>query len=411
MNAPTFKFDRGMATTTWADPPVEFQFSGIRSDRRSGDLTAELAVYVGSGQSRGLLHRAKVNASSTRGQSEFSNHLDRRQKGPDWSGMLEVACWRMIEASRRGDPAILLRDAAPPAGDTWILPPLALSRLPVILFGDGGAAKSYVVLAAALSIHTGQPYLGITPSTKMRVAFLDWEFSAWEHRERMRRIVGDAELPDLCYVRCSMPLREEIDRLRGIIREFGIEYVIIDSIGFACEGPPEEAQSALGFFEGLRQLEVGALCTAHVNRMGDTERPFGSTFWHNGARATWYVKKTQATGPSGLAVGLFNRKSNTGPLSPPIGFEIDFAGDQTTFSRRDVRDVPGLAAQLPLKAQVASALRAGPLTYHELAEELGAPVDSIIQAVRRSEGKLFTKLTHTDDSVHRVALLTRQEVN
>ena len=60
---------------------------------------------------------------------------------------------------------------------------------------------------------------------------------------------------------------------------------------------------------------------AHVNKsdQGD-QKPFGSTFWANGARATWFVTKSGESGDgSQFTLGLFNRKANTGPLRPAAG--------------------------------------------------------------------------------------------
>ncbi len=404
MTKPEFTFNRGAARVMWPAPQsVRVEFDYLRADSRSGELKGQVTVRSDAPGATGLLHRANLNLTSTQARTAIVRQVVRRaqEQGLDWDGLLEEACFLTIEAHRAGEPAILLRDAERPADSGWLLPPFVLGRLPTILFGDGGAAKSYLALAAAISIHTGDELLHIKPTARVNTAYLDWEFDAWEHRDRMRRLVGN-DMPTLVYVRCVGALRDQVDRLQRVIREHEIGYVVMDSVGMACDGPPEEAQAALGFFDALRALEVGALCVAHVNRSGDTDRPFGSTFWHNSARSTWYAKKQQETAASTLTVGLFNRKSNTGPLAGPIGYTLAFDSSQTTIERTDVRDVPELAGQVPLKARMIKALGSGAMTYAELSNALSADVDALRQVVHRAP-QTFARIPGLD-GVARIGL-------
>ena len=73
------------------------------------------------------------------------------------------------------------------------------------------------------------------------------------------------------------------------------------------------------------------------------------------------------------------------------------------MSRVDVADVKDLAEGLPLWLRVKTELRRGPLTLAALAEELGAPVNSIEKAVKRKSA-VFTRLSGPD-GIARVALL------
>jgi len=406
---PDFSFAHGAARVRWDTPQlVTIEFDYLRADARSGELKGQVTVTSGAPGSIGLLHRANLNLTSTQGRTAVVRQLATRAKdqGADWNALVEQACYLTIEAHRAGDPAILLKNAVRPPDSGWLLPPFVLGRLPTILFGDGGTAKSYLSLAAAISIHSGQELLSIKPTAQVNVAYLDWEFDAWEHKDRMRRLVGD-DMPALVYVPCVGPLRDQVDRLQRVIREHNIGFVVIDSVGMACEGPPEEAQSALGFFDALRSLQVGALCVAHVNRAGDTDRPFGSTFWHNSARSTWYAKKQQEAAASTLTVGLFNRKSNTGPLSGPIGFTLAFDDHQTSIERTDVRDVPDLAGQVPLKYRISREIGGGALSVPELTRLLGESDTSIRKACERDTGKLFARIPGLD-GVIRFGLLAHE---
>jgi hypothetical protein len=179
-----------------------------------------------------------------------------------------------------------------------------------------------------------------------------------------------------------------------------------DSIGFATDGPPEAAESALGFCRAFRQLGIGGVALAHVTKADTADRrPFGSAFWHNSARSTWNVKQAASTDNT-LTIGVFNRKSNVGRLHQPVGFEISFTGSSTTFKRVNVADVSELAEALPLWQRMQHRLRSGPMTLARLADELDANVDTLDRTVRRKSG-VFTRVPGSD-GISRIALLARQ---
>ena len=403
---PEFSYRHAIGRAEWPEPyRVALVFEMVRQDRRTGEFAAGVTARSLGGDAEVSLGRDRVILTGSRSKTDFARKVAGRTPelaSDTWATLLEAACELMIQAVREGDPPILLRDAEKPMDGGYALPPLVLARHPTIFFGDGGTAKSYLALAAAHDLHVGTTLLGIRPALRTRVAYLDWEFDAWEHRDRLERLTGP-DLADVLYVRCVGPLRDQVDRLRRIFSDHAIGWIVIDSIGMACDGPPEDAASALGFWDALRQLGVGALCIAHVNRGGDTERPFGSAFWHNGARSTWYVKKHAEAGARSLSVGLFNRKANTGPLAHPLGFTFTFEDDRTLISRTDVRDVPELAGALALKDRMAHALAAGALTYGELADILESDAESIGRIARRYSGSRFVLIPGLDGK-RRVAL-------
>jgi len=392
----------GRYSFEWGDPDrAILELDQLRADR--GEVFAEMTV-TSTAPTGGTLHVARVNLLSTRSRADLAKHLAQRAPGlsTDWPKLVEIASIETVRAFREGAPAILLRDAPVPIDAGYVLPPLLVARMPTILFGDGGSAKSLLALAAAASIETGHPYLGLEPAMTGRVALLDYEMDASEHRERLRRLTGEP-MPGILYVPCSRPLADDVDRIRRIVARHDIDYLIVDSVGLACDGPPEAAEVANRFFGALRELGLGSLLVAHVNRSGDTERPFGSTFWHNSARSTWYAKKQQEAASSTLTVGLFNRKSNLGPLRSPLAFEITFGDGETTISKTSIASAPDLAAELPLRLRMAQLLRTGALSYADIAAALNVKLETVSKTASRYEGHLFTKLT--DGGSVRIGLL------
>ena len=394
----------GEGRYVFAIPDLQLEFDVDRLRRERHELKGELAVRCGLAGARAVngnsLSVADFNLSSARARTERARHLGKLADATeiDWDRLLEEFCQRVLMAEREGQPATLLREFPRPVDDHLDVDGIRLYRRhPVILFGDGGTAKSYTALYLA----------GLLDQRGVRVLYVDWEFDGEDHRDRLERLFG-SEMPDIRYIRCERPLIHEADRIHRIVQEDEIGYGIYDSVAFACDGPPEASEVAGGYFRAVRQIGVGSLHIAHVNRSdtGD-QKPFGSAFWHNGARGTWNVKTAEQAPDAGeLSIGLFHRKVNIGARRPAVAFRITFDADRTTYTRVDPRDVDELAVSLPLWQRVASELRGGPQTYVQLSESLDAKVDSIVKATTRKT-KTFTKVAGKD-GVYRLALVERR---
>jgi len=126
---------------------------GITSRRKRSELE-ELSVSCDlPGARPDRLRNLKVadfNLSSARAQSERAKLPSGRAKAHDldWPGLVEEFCRRILRADRNGQPAVDVREFTRPTADDDIevggfyLP----RRHPTIVFGDGGASKSYTAL-------------------------------------------------------------------------------------------------------------------------------------------------------------------------------------------------------------------------------------------------------------------------
>ncbi len=370
-------------------PQVGVRFEVDRLRREHHELVGELCVRCdlpGARTVEGILNIADFNFSSLRALQDRAKFLSTRAnaRDVDFTGLLEEFRQRVLGADRAGQPAVDLRTVERPDAtqDMLTIEGLALpKRHPTILFGDGGTCKSYIALFVA----------GRLAERGLSVALFDWELAGDDHRDRLERLFGDG-MPRILYARCERPLTFEIDRLRRIVRENAVDYTVFDPIAFACDGPPEAAEVAGRYFRAVRQIGGGgSLHVAHITKGENADKkPFGSAFWSNGARSTWYAKLAEGSADSDvLQIGLFNRKSNLGRLRPPLGFNIAFAEETTTFRRTDVADTPDLAGQLSVRQRMAHLLRHGAMAPEKISEEVDSDLETVKRTVRRYK-KLFT---------------------
>lgn len=383
---------------------IEFRIARLRYDRH--ELHGELTVCCGLAGARvfddATLSASTINFSSAQTRQMHGRRLADRARtagAVDWTGLLEELSVRVLAAERAGQPAVILSRLS--AAD--VEPVVMLDGYPIyprqhaIDFGDGGTGKSLLALWRA----------GRLEAEGERVALFDWEMDAQTHRQRLEQLFGRDRMPSIRYVRGERPLVHEVDRFRRIILDEEITFGVFDSVGFACDGPPEAAESALKYFQAVRQLRIGGLHLAHISKAdtGD-QRPFGSSFWHNSARSTWFVK-TAESAPGSLTIGLVNRKANLGPLQPALAYSFTFTPDRITVARLDAGSVDELVDSLPMWQRMKEALRSGPKTMIAIAEELDKPVDTVKKTVQRKSG-LFTRVLSAD-GIQRIALVERRQ--
>lgn len=373
---------------------------------RDRDLMGDLIVTTtlrGARTIDGVLSAGSMNFSGPRSRTERAKFLAERSGASDldWVGAIETLCVYVMRAEEHGDPIKPLADYDEPAQeDEWVVGGIPILQAhPMILFGDGGNAKSYIALWMAATL----------AQRGVRVLYCDWEFSPEEHRKRLRLLCqGNMPRETLDYVRCSHPLVIEAPRLQAHIAQRGIKYVVCDSIAFAVPGRPEDAEHAGAYFRAVRTFGVGSLHLAHVTKTQpdapDPDKPFGSVFWNNGARSTWFIKRANETSDESneIQVALFHKKTNTGKRLGARGFRVEFGQAFTRIEPFDVLDNEELAAKLPTWQRMQKALRRGPLTVQELAERLDTAEDTIRKTVRRHN--VFTK---RDDGL--LALTTRED--
>lgn len=383
-------------------PEIGVTFDVDRLRRKSSELIGELSVRCdlpGARTVNGTLTIADFNLSSARARTDRAKLCATRAQatGIDWQGLLEEFSQRVLAAERAGQPAVDLREIPrPQAEDILRVDRLAFPRRhPTIIFGDGGAGKSYLALYLA----------GRLAEQGMSVALFDWELAGDDHRDRLERLFPDG-MPQVIYARCERPLVYEADRLRRIVRENAIQYAIFDSVAFACDGPPEAAEVAGRYFRAVRQIGTGSLHIAHVTKQdGADKKPFGSTFWHNGARSTWFAKLAEPSADSDIVtLGLFNKKANLGRLQPAAGYRIEFTEHRTAFRETDVAEAPDLAVNLSIRQRMIHLLRRTPMTPDAIAEELEASPDTVRRTLRRYK-QVFTVIEGG-----RCALLERTSV-
>ena len=241
--------------------------------------------------------------------------------------ILEQTIGLVVDLSRQGEPAIVLRDAVV-TPETWVLPPVLPADDIVVMYAHGGSGKSYLAQALAISVQSGRSVFPAPlgdPPTARNVLYLDWETAAAVQKHRMECLwYGAGErgpAPAVRYMRCAPKLIDLVPHLQQTIADHAIAYLIVDSIGPSCGGDLNDAATALEWFRALRSLNVGVLAVAHMPKEGDSV--LGSVMWENLPRAVWRVVP-DANLEGALTVTFRLHKGNNLGKQKPFSYTLHF---------------------------------------------------------------------------------------
>jgi hypothetical protein len=233
-----------------------------------------------------------------------------------------------------------------------------LTNHPTTLFGDGESCKSII----ALNLVGEMALRGLRP------LMLDYELGAQDHVNRLSRMFR--EMPRVAYMRCTSPLVEMVSKIREVVEDYDINYLLVDSVAAACGSEAERSESANAYYSALLDIGVpGHMSIAHRSKASydkpGEEKPFGSSFWHNWARETYLVTQDKdQNGSKYRRVTLACRKANLRNWPPMVEVNIRFEP-----SRYDLVWKKAASAQVQeaLDSSQEKALQAlkdlGPLTY------------------------------------------------
>lgn len=308
--------------------------------------------------------------------------------------IIEQLCVILLDSYRAGEPAIELWTNEEVTAPSYKVYPLVAENEVNVLFGEGGAGKSF--LAMILSICIQLPYenneLKLGKPQQGKVLWLDWETSQNTARRNIKMLTKGFGLPDLFikYRRCTQSLPADLEAIQKICLDDEIDTVVIDSAGLACGGSITKDEFVNPFFTALRSLNVTSLLITHLSKaemqQGTKRRkPIGSIYFFNMPRNIFEVRSAQEAGSNILPIGLFHSKCNIDKKSAPMAFILTFAQDEILVTPDDPKGIPEFAGDMSASSQILEILKTEkkPLTRAELIAITGLSLNTIKTTLSR----------------------------
>lgn len=365
-------------------PGIQIELDRLTEHR--GALTGELTVRSSLPGAEGLLHSSQLNINSAVTRKGVVKALAEREDSIDWGGVLESVCFQCREMYRKGEPLIDLRTVQR-IPEQWLMYPYAEYGGPTLLVGASTSGKSVLALWIALHAGLGAPLApGHGTGKPTKPMYLDWETSKDVHNQRLLAIgagmgIEPEALPPIFYRRMSASLPASAQNLQQEIADNQIGFVVIDSLGMAGDGPPEESQTIIQEFQAIRMMDVPTLVIHHKNKntgikRADRDRVFGSVYAINAPRIIWDMTNSEDEDSSGINAALICLKTSNGRLLKRHGMTIAFENDEhdelraVRFTRRALADMPEHADKAGLKERILIELQDGMKSSQQLTEAL-----------------------------------------
>lgn len=387
--------------------PVEIAFSEMEKSAHALDADLRIRLLLPGTDAEPYMQRLNLMSMSAR--EACRRELDSvfgRDVG--WSSILSRAATRASDAYLGVDRAVRAADIAAPLRMEFLVDQMVPDEGVTILFGAGSASKTYQAMLMAVCVALGQPWLG-RATQQRNVIWIDYETGPAMFGYRLGRICAGLGVPkeqvsNLYYWHADgMPLLDSVPGLQRAVERHNVGFGVLDHAALACGGEPEKSDSALRFYRATGKLGLPLLAIAHVTGDGErdpelVQRPFGSVFWSNGARRTWFVQRQQEQEASVANVGLYCRKVNDGSKPADFGMNVFFEedGGPVRVVSADLRLTPKLN-ETRGDEYVIRELLTRPMSYFEIAEATGKKILAVKKLMQRHPNLFERAETGTGD--------------
>jgi DNA polymerase-1 len=246
--------------------------------------------------------------------------------------------------------AVSFTGRKPPGPRQWIVKDAVPKGHASSWYGEGGIAKSFLMLHFAISVASPDitEWAGM-PVTTTPAIYGDFELTEDEHLRRAQEISAGLGLedvpPDFHYLQLGgHPSREalavsatECDRLKAGL-------YIADSVGYALAGDSELSRDVLKFFsreiEAIKAAGASVLLVDHQAKVIKGEKysdkqAFGSVYKTNSVRSAFQLRGEWSDDKSSVEITFSHRKANLGPRLDPFTLKIQFSEENVTVGRKE----------------------------------------------------------------------------
>ena len=309
-------------------------------ERISAEITVSMDITTSDrGVRRERILWSRASLLDDRSKDAFVQSLehateDKSLRPISYDEVTSEAFGCIISAHREGESVEELTNMSTATGRVFHLRPLLLSKVPNLIWAQGGSFKSYFAQLCCVMTDRGYSDFGMHVKSPAKCLYLDYEESLDTFHRRIMAIQRGLGFPNpetsgILWKKMYQPFASSIEEISKIIRDRQIEFVVIDSMNPALGGMSIDSQSVEKFFEALGVLNTTSLILDHANRSHEsnasgTPAIYGSAFKYNRSRMVYEIKKKQESLAGEIQVVLYHRKTNDFKIQAPKGFSIKF---------------------------------------------------------------------------------------
>jgi len=264
---------------------------------------------------------------------------------------------------------------------TWLLEPFIQEKQINTIFGMGSAGKTLLALFFAKQV---------VQDLKCKVLFIDYEDNASGWKSKLSKITSlldfDAPMSNFIYFDSEqIPIAEQIDKIKDVVKKHEIKLVIIDSASLATGESTSDEKATVRLVSALKLLNNTILLIAHQRKNDGDRTPIGSIQYENQSRNVWNIKGTQdEIDNTKIHIACSHTKANNTYLRRnPLGFLVEY-GEQVRITSESAMDY--FEEKYSIKQRIENLLRdEGEFDLKGIVDTLGIGKSSV--AKNLSEGK------------------------
>jgi AAA domain len=286
-------------------------------------------------------------------------------------------------------------DLGEPKEREYLIEQIGVKGYPIVAFGAGGVAKSFVMLGAGIAIASASGadnWLGLRVLDHGYVLYLDFELDAEEQHRRVRDLCAGMGIPiprKLAYLSgVGVDPDATFKKARAFVEHYKAKAAIIDSMGLAMQGDMEKGREVLAFharyINPLRRAGATPFIVDHEGKLQTGEKhkdktPFGSAYKAWASRSVLqFIFEEYREAASELDISVRQTKTNFGPKIEPLGLRFTFEEKKVSMRPYDLPDVELLDEESkPVRERILAALKIEPQTVPDLEKHTGAATGTI----------------------------------
>jgi hypothetical protein len=247
---------------------------------------------------------------------------------------------------------------------SWVYEPFIQEDQINTFFGMGSSGKTL------LSIYLST----LVAKNEINSMLIDYENDIYSWVDKVRKIIGGEDQKYYTYYDSEqIPLADQIDKIREVVKKRNIKLVIVDSASMASGDSTSDESSALRLMSALKLLKTTVVLIAHQRKNDGDRSPIGSIQYENQARNVWNFTSTPDDFENHIIhIACKHTKANNTYLrKDPIGFKVSFNLDSIGIENESA--IENFKEKFTFKQQITKILTDNPkgLDYKEIADILG----------------------------------------
>jgi len=308
--------------------------SELRPSRRSLECVIEIDVPEQSEVSAPFRYRIDLRSNSAIKNlvSSLNNAFGgkREKEGYNWERILNGFIAELsdkLEGEQKSSDVSDLPFTEP----EFLLRPFLQKDSSNLVFASSEVGKSFFALRMAVSLITGDPFLGHECIGGKRTLYIDYEDSQDSYASRLHKICRGlgVNFKDVApFARYYKPMGSFVDNvniIKHMVAAEKTDLIIIDAGGDATGGSPSDEQKVLDFFNALEEVPVTKLILHHEpkNVLNEGAAFYGSMYWKARARVAWRLETESEESSTKLIRATIQKRSNL-PYQEPFYYKIAF---------------------------------------------------------------------------------------